>query len=45
MDGIDFYGRNGAVRRLGEAKGILTISTRNRLDGEGGNSLISEGFC
>jgi hypothetical protein len=45
MDGIYFYGRNGAIGRLGKAKGILAITTRNRFDGEGGNSLISEGFC
>ena len=45
MDGIYFYGGNSAVRRLGESKGILAISTRNRFEGECGNSLLSECFC
>jgi hypothetical protein len=34
MDGIYFYGRNCAIGRFREAKGILAISTGNRFEGE-----------
>ena len=44
MNRINFYGRNSTPRSLRKMNRILTISTRNRFEREGGNPCLAERF-